>query len=277
MLRDKFFAPLGALRHDSFRTVTTQAMNPIQRIDRLIGGSLFIAGTTIGAGMVALPITTGVAGFWPACALIVAVFFYMLASIFLLLEANFYCQDSHINIIGMAKKLIGPQAEWLAWLSFLVLLYAASAAYIEGSAEILHSLITAYSAQAPTLPTTAIVFTLSLAVIAYCGIRWMDALNRLLMLGLLLSYFISVSALLPQIEPSYLNAHHPSALWASIPVVVLSFTAHIVLPSLRSYLNDDVQQLRRAILYGMSIPLLMYLIWQVSLLGLFPIRASAPL
>lgn len=47
----------------------------MNQIHRLIGGILLVAGTTIGAGMLALPIVTGFAGFWPS----IALFFCLLA------------------------------------------------------------------------------------------------------------------------------------------------------------------------------------------------------
>jgi len=43
-----------------------------------IGSILLIAGTSIGAGMLALPMTTGIGGFFPSAILFVICFSYML-------------------------------------------------------------------------------------------------------------------------------------------------------------------------------------------------------
>ena len=54
----------------------------------------------------------------------------MLLSLFVLLEANLYLSNWDANIISMAKARLGVWAQMLAWTCFLLLLYAALAAYM---------------------------------------------------------------------------------------------------------------------------------------------------
>ena len=72
--------------------------------NKTFGGILLVAGTSIGAGMLALPITTGVGGFYPAIVLFLVAFSYMLVTLFLLLEANLYEPSMEANIISMARR-----------------------------------------------------------------------------------------------------------------------------------------------------------------------------
>ena len=104
---------------------------------KVLGGILLIAGTAIGAGMLAMPISTGVVGFANAMFIICLTFVYMLVCLFLLLEAKLHCQGS--NIISMARETLGAKGSTIAWISFLLLLYSASAAYISGGGSLLIS------------------------------------------------------------------------------------------------------------------------------------------
>ena len=64
------------------------------KLNKTYGGILIVAGTQIGAGMLALPLTTGIAGFSYAVLTFVVCFIYMLTTLFLLLEANYYKFES---------------------------------------------------------------------------------------------------------------------------------------------------------------------------------------
>ena len=77
------------------------------KLNKTYGGILLVAGTQIGAGMLALPLTTGIAGFSYAVLTFFICFAYMLTTLFLLLEANYYSSDASINIISMANKHLG--------------------------------------------------------------------------------------------------------------------------------------------------------------------------
>lgn len=235
---------------------------------RLLGGILLVSGTAIGAGMLALPLTTGVGGFFFAVPTIVAIFIYMLVCLFVLLEANLYSQDPSANIISMAKQFLGPVWEGISWISFLLVLYAASAAYIDGGG----SLVSAYTQHTLHMSHDqgCIAFALFFGALGYFGIRYIDFFNRFLMLGLLLSYLLLIVTVSPHVRISYLHGGQPNLLWAAIPVLVLSFTSHIILPSLRSYLGNHIPSLKKVLIIGSIIPLVFYLVWEYLLVGILP-------
>ena len=87
--------------------------------NKIIGGVMLVAGTQTGAGMLALPITTGASGFIGSMALFLLCFLYMLISLFLLLETNYYSASKRTNIISMAKSHIGSWGATIAAISWL--------------------------------------------------------------------------------------------------------------------------------------------------------------
>ena len=56
-----------------------------------------------------------------------------------------------------------------------------------------------------------------------------------------------------------------------------SFGFQIIVPTLRVYLNSDVQAIKRAIIIGSSIPLLVYIVWEALILGVLPTQGPGGL
>lgn len=237
---------------------------------KIYGSILLVAGTSIGAGMLALPITTGAGGYGYTLLLFLASFLFMLLSLFLLLEAILFSEKASANFVTIAKERLGSWGQITAWLSFLLLLYAVAAAYISGGGSLVMRLLPdTYSFQTATEVGIGL-FALLFGLLVFFGTRYIDYINRVLMAGLVGSYVGLIIFVLPKLKLHYLPVGQPRYLWATVPVVVLSFTSHIILPTLRSYLQSDVRALIRVIWYGSLIPLVFYILWQTAILGVVP-------
>src|SRR5271170_1531697 len=94
-----------------------------------IGGILLIAGSCIGAGMLALPIMTGLAGFFPSLVALFISWAFMTFTALLLVEVCgwFYGQ---VNLLTMAKESLGEVGRTVGWVTYLFLFYALLIAYI---------------------------------------------------------------------------------------------------------------------------------------------------
>ena len=235
---------------------------------KLVGGTLLLSGTAIGAGMLAMPISTGVAGFSYAVCAILLTFTYMLLCLFLLLEANLHSKKVDANIISMADEFLGRSGSIIAWIAFLLLLYSASAAYISAGGSLLLSIN--FIASVLDHKTTCIIFALIFAAINFSGVKIIDLINRFCMLGLGIAYFALIFIVAPKIEMHNLLGGNPKLMLATIPMLVLSFTSHLILPSLRQYFDNDIKKLKQAMIYGSILPLIVYLIWELMLLGVIP-------
>ena len=95
---------------------------------RLIGGILLIVGTSIGGGMLALPMAVAAGSYPHASFLFVSVWLLMMFSALFLLEVNLWFPDG-ANLISMARKTLGRSAEVITWLFYLLLLYTLLSAY----------------------------------------------------------------------------------------------------------------------------------------------------
>lgn len=243
----------------------------MQKHSKMIGGILLVAGTTIGAGMLALPVSTGMAGFFPSVLLFFVYWVYMTFTAFLMLEVNLWMdRESHLN--SMAKFTLGKVGQVFSWLFYLFLLYSLLTAYIAGAGPIFIDGFHALSGI--TLPEEAGVIPLLVifGYFVYKGTRSVDYVNRLLMIGLVVAYALMVIFLIPHVNQTFLQSIHWQYALLGVSVVATSFGFHIIIPSLTAYLDRDIAKLKIVILVGSLIPLLVYLSWEFLALGIIPIE-----
>lgn len=240
---------------------------------RLLGGILLVAGTTIGAGMLALPIVTGFAGFIPSIVLFVIYWVFMTFTALLMLEVNLWMGE-HTNLITMAKKTLGRGGQAISWMIYLFLLYTLTTAYVAGGGHI----IVDFARQVTEWNLPSWIGPLPLLGIfgffVYKGARSVDYVNRILMGGLVLTYVCMVFFLSSHIQPILLKHQRWDALWIAVPIVSTSFGFHIIIPTLTDYLKRDVKQIRNVILIGGAIPLLIYVSWELLTLGIIPLQGE---
>lgn len=235
-----------------------------------MGCILLVAGTQIGAGMLALPVVTGVAGFGPSMVLFLISFLYMLGSLFLLTEVNLWSQKVTANIITLSKEHLGAFGQITAWISFLALLYSVAAAYLSGGGALLSELINSGGDYAIEPAVGTAIFLVVFGLVVAFGTRYIDAANRIFIAVLILSFVLLLFYTGPNVSVSGFGYSDMKYIYAATPVVVLSFTSHIIVPSLRTYLAGDHSHLVKALFWGSIIPLVFYVIWECIILGILP-------
>jgi tyrosine-specific transport protein len=235
---------------------------------RFIGGILLIVGTSIGAGMLALPVANAAVGFWPSSLFLLLCWFLMTLGALYLLEVNLYLPAGK-NMVSMAAATLGKKGLWSTWLCYLFLLYSLLSAYISGGADVLGGLLQKLHIDAaPWL--LAVLFTLIFGLIVYGGIRQVDIINRGLMFVKLGIYFLLVVLIAPSIQIDYLHGGSARTMQSAIMILITSFGFAIIIPNLREYFNDDLPRLKKVIVIGSLIPLLCYFAWDLVIIGSLP-------
>lgn len=239
---------------------------------KLLGSILLIVGTSIGAGMLALPIATAQLGFFGTVGLLLVCWSVMTAGAFLLLEVNLWLPQNS-NLVSMAKLTLGRWGQGVAWVAYILLLYSLLCAYISGGSDLLRHLLES-AGMTISLGWAAFLFTVIFGGIVYLGIRAVDYVNRGLMFFKLGAYVILVSILLAFVNLPHLEAGHfitgitSGTAWM---VTMTSFGFATIVPSLRIYFAGDVAKLRKAILIGSLVPLVCYIAWVMVIMGIIPL------
>lgn len=235
----------------------------------LLGGMLLMAGSCIGAGMLALPILTGLSGFFPSLTMLVLAWAGMTFTALLLVEVNGWFSGP-VNLLSMAQKGLGKIGRETAWISYLFLFYALLVAYISASGSVFAAIFAAVFQIVIPDWAASIFFTAVFGWIIYLGTRPVDLVNRAFMVGLIAAYLGMIAIGLFSIHPDYLLHWAPNALFSSLPVLVVSFGFHNLIPSLTSYMKGDLRKVRLTILGGSLIVLAIYVVWSLLVLGVVP-------
>ncbi|MFA6916319.1 MAG: aromatic amino acid transport family protein [Parachlamydiales bacterium] len=240
---------------------------------KFLGGILLVAGTTIGAAMLALPVSAGVAGFIPSLVLFICFWLYMTYTALLFLEVNTW-SGQRTNLLTMAKMTLGRPGEAISWTAYLFLLYSLLTAYIAGSSAIISDLLTSTFNIPPLGAWCGIPLVLLLAYLLLRGTAHVDYWNRFLMIGLAVSYSAMLIMLSPYVETEKLIRSDWPTAFSVVSVVATAYGFHIIIPSLYSYMHGDIKILKWTLLIGSFIPLVIYALWQMIALGIIPFEGA---
>ena len=235
---------------------------------RFTGGILLIVGTSIGGGMLALPVANAATGFWQSSLFLLICWAFMTLGAFFILEANLYLGKGK-HMVSMAEATLGNFGLVAAWVSYLFLLYTLLSAYISGGGDVLNSLLFKTGLHLPDWAASSL-FTLFFGMVVYGGIHYVDWANRGLMFGKLAVYAVLVVLIAPYIDIHNFQQGKLSAISGSIMILITSFGFAIIVPNLRDYFNDDIKTLKQVIFIGSLIPLICYIAWDAVIMGTLP-------
>lgn len=231
----------------------------------VLGGTLLIAGTTIGGGMLALPVLTSPAGFYPSIAIYFLCWLFMTCTGLLFLELSL-SMEHDANIVTMAEKTLGTPGKIFAWTIYLVLFYCLTLAYIVGLGNLLSSFLP------QTLPKLfgPLLVVVLFAPFVYVGAKVVGKLNIFLMAGLIFFYLCFVFIGAPWIKTEQLETSNWHLSLFALPIAFTAFAYQGTIPTLVSYLDRNAKKLRLSIILGSLIPLVTYILWQGLILGIVP-------
>ncbi len=235
-----------------------------------IGGLLLVGGSCIGAGMLALPILTGIAGFLPSLLMFILAWAFMKVTALLLLEVNGWCKVG-ANITSMAEHALGKFGKVLCGTIYLFLFYSLLVAYISGSGSLGSTYFGfLFSSSVPTWVGSVILVGLC-GWVVYLGTRAVDHWNRVFMFGKIATYLALVFLGAKYVQPERLLRADPSYVLFSLPILIIAFGYHNMIPTLMTYMKGDVKRVRSILFSGSLFTLVIYLIWEVIVLGIVPI------
>lgn len=234
--------------------------------NHLWGGALLVAGTAIGGGMLALPVLTAQAGFWPSVFVYLICWLFMVGTGFLFAEM-FLWQKEETNIVSMAKLTLGVPGQIIAWMLYLFLFCSLTVAYTSAGGNLVIDLFGALPRWSGPL-----IFGAFFAPFVIIGPLACDRLNWLLMIGLILSFCLFVFTGAGHVKGELLQQRDWSKMIIAIPVIFTSFGFQGLVPTLTQYLGRDPTRVKKAIFWGSSIPFVVYILWELLIIGIVPLQ-----
>lgn len=217
--------------------------------------------------MLALPVLTGQAGFFPSLLVYLLCWLFMATTGLLMLEVCLWMEPG-ANLITMSERTLGRMGKYAAWALYIFLFYSLTLAYILGCGDIIAQFLPGSISQVGGI----LIFVVLVSPFLYLGAKEVSSLNAWLMIFLIALYFAFVGLGISYIKPELLTYKNWKLLPLSLPIAFTAFAYQGIIPTLVSFMDRDVKQLRLTILIGTFIPLIVYVVWQVLILGIVPVE-----
>ncbi|MBU0960424.1 MAG: hypothetical protein KKH60_02770, partial [Proteobacteria bacterium] len=229
--------------------------------------ALFVSGASLGAGLLALPIQTGLAGLIPALSGLIFIWGLMFISGLILAE-TFVCNgQSSTGLFSLYEQGLGRWSRWLVTPGFLLVFYGILVAYLSAGATVLASLL---HLPQDELPLLLLFFLLSSATVLV-GLRFVHRANGVFMLLLIGSFAAMLVLVGTKMESKNLVYQDWKFLPSALPIIVCSFAYQNVIPSICTSLNNDRGRIQQALLFGTLLSLLVNGLWIIVVIGVLPL------
>mmetsp|Transcript_22108 Transcript_22108/g.54656 ORF Transcript_22108/g.54656 Transcript_22108/m.54656 type:complete len:370 (-) Transcript_22108:83-1192(-) len=253
-------------------------VNAIHATGSVLGATALVAGTTVGAGILALPSATAPVGFLPSTVAMGIAWFYMTMSGLLIAELS-------INRLGQSGKPgqgmldlyednLGPNWSKLGSLSYFFLHYAVVVAYIAQGGLNLDNILDnlGLMAKEDALPGIgqALFASVCASGLFVASKKQVEQVNNVFVL-LLAGAFAGIIGIGAQTADFgslvNLSNQHPELVADAFPIIFLSLVFQNVVPTVVNQLEGDRGKITKAIIGGTTLPTLMFLAWNAVVLG----------
>lgn len=240
----------------------------------LLGCTALVAGTTVGAGILALPAVTLPSGVVPSTVMLTGVWLYIFVSGLLLVEVNVKAMHTlgrpGLGLLAMVEGILGKQGALVTGGAYLFMHYALLVAYMSQGGAILLSAFETVAGVPQSLPpwVGTVAFTILFGGILYLGHeRLVEKLNNAFV-GIVIISFVGLLLLgVTKVNPTQFLSQDWRALSPAVSIMFVAMFYHNIIPVITTQLEGDVKKIRRAIAIGSLIPLLMFLAWNAVILG----------
>lgn len=242
-------------------------------------GAMIICGTVVGAGMFTLPVVMAGAWFgWSVLVLLGSWASMLLSGLLFLKAARYYKPGEGYNTL--THDLLGRRWAAINAISILFVLGILTYAYISASGPVYqHSLNLA--GLSVTQGEAKILLTCCVGAVVCLGTKEVSRLMTFCLLAKIVLLVILFGGLLMQVKlPVLLNSEGASAAYwpyvlAVVPFCLASFGYHGNIAGLNQYYAGDRRQVGKALIFGTSLALVIYLFWLTATMGNLP-RAEFP-
>ncbi|MCK9490621.1 MAG: hypothetical protein M0Q24_00915 [Sulfurimonas sp.] len=228
--------------------------------------ALLITGNMVGAGILAMPIVAGIAGFYPS---LMAMFFLcitMLYTGFVLVREINEAKQETFNLPSLYEQHFGESGKWLTSIANMSIFYGVLTSYLAGSTQLVMILFSIESSFEPLILLTIFVLLTTLAV---SSIEIIEKYNTFFMFILGVSFLSLVGLGSTEIDSSRFASADWKYLPIAFPMIIAGFVFHFVIPSLCKASNWS-NEIYKPILLGMGIALFMNIIWLIVGIGVVP-------
>ncbi|WP_419784939.1 aromatic amino acid transport family protein [Pseudodesulfovibrio sp.] len=236
---------------------------------KIVSTALVLTGYMVGAGILALPVNLGPSGFLPALGGALAVWAVMTTTGLVLSRQPFLMENKDADMPSLFEYVLGRTGKWISVAANLLILYGLLTAYLAGVATVA---VDSFHIALPEWAVILIYFCI-ITLLASLGDAVLQRGNAILMVLMWALFAALLVLVVPHFEGVDLGAAEMPFFISGLPILVVAFNFHNVVPSLCHGLNHDRKAITQAILLGSGIGFVMTASWAVAVFLTLPVSA----
>lgn len=227
---------------------------------QLLQATSLLVGTTIGAGILALPYTIQKAGFLTGISVMVLIGLLVLCMNIMLGKVTIYTKGLH-QLTGYAKIYLGQTGKRLMAISMVLGIYGALLAYLVGEGSTISAIF-----GGPAF-LYSIIFFLIASYIVFKGIKQV-AISETYMVPIVVGVIILILFFsIPKINTQNLIDFRAKDLFIPYGSILFAFLGTAAIPEIREKIGNNKKIIIKSIILGFLIPLFLYAIFAFSSIG----------
>jgi tyrosine-specific transport protein len=194
----------------------------------------------------------------------------MTISAFLMLETTLWFKKN-TNIISAINQILGYKWKIIVSIIYISLLYSLISAYILAYTKWMmnNDLSNKY-----TLIPSLLIYVLLIYLITFHKNKMLKKINNILSILLFLTYIIIIIKCLNYIKIDNIKTYNLDNIGNIFTLAITSFGFAIIIPTLSDFLKKKNKILYKTIFIGSLIPLIIYILWILIMLGVFPLSGD---
>ena len=229
-----------------------------------IKGVFVFAATIIGAGILALPVAAAKTGFFPMLLILLIVGAISVFSALYIAETVLNTEGDH-HLPSLAKEHLGGLGFATMIIGIIIYIYGALTGYLAAGGQLFYSLS---NGKVSVLAGIVIYFVIG-SFIVHFGLKIVSRVETYLFSGMLILIGTVIALTLPNIEIPLLLETHWDDTMNIFGVVLFAYVGHSVIPSIAQGLKKH-GDINRISIWGVLIPLLLYVMWCFVIIGAVP-------
>ncbi|MFH1914800.1 MAG: aromatic amino acid transport family protein [Pseudomonadota bacterium] len=237
---------------------------------KVVTTSLIVTGNMLGAGILALPIDLGPAGLLPGVLGLLGVWALMTCNALIIARQPFLAQNKDADLPTFFEVVLGPVGKWVSVAANLVIFYGLLTAYLAGAASVLVGSL--------GLPVPGWVALVGYFCVATLFASFGDVVLRkgatVFMAVMWLLFAALVVMVVPHFEGHGARGVDLVFFTSALPILVVAFNFHNVIPTVCRVLDHDRRSITTAIWLGSGLGMVMTFIWTLAVLMTLPMESS---
>ena len=266
--------PTRVLKTSSVRATPVVEAPPAADMSDASAAAL-IAGTTVGAGVLALPAATAGAGFAASSGVLCGSWVFMAAAGLLVAEAAAAAArrtgEPDVGFLATVRELLGDDVSRVTGATYAFLHYALLVAYAAQGGGLLAGAVGAPAAAG------ALVFGAGVGGgVAFGPPKLVDKANDAFCAVVAASFVTLLVVGAGAFDAGRLLSVAPDAKasFEAVPISILSLVYHNVIPTVSRRLGFDRARIARAVVLGSAFPLVMFIAWNALIQGVVDVGSA---